>query len=51
MRKPTALCTIRELTDGTYSLDQLADMHEAMDEQEEYEARAEEVAEELRKKE
>jgi hypothetical protein len=38
MRDPP-LCTLRQLQDGTYSLNDLADMHEAMDEQEEYERR------------
>jgi uncharacterized protein DUF6889 len=35
MRNPP-LCTLHELSDGTYSLDDLADFHEAMDEEEEY---------------
>lgn len=48
MRKPSALCTLEQLTDGTYSLDQLADFHEAMDEQEEYEARWGDWADEQR---
>jgi hypothetical protein len=29
------LCTLRELDDGTYSIDDLADFHEAMDIEEE----------------
>lgn len=45
MRKPAPLCSMKELADGTYTLDQLADMHEFMDEQEEYEARWNDVAE------
>ncbi len=35
------LCSLRELQDGTYSLNDLADMHEAMDEIEEYRRRLE----------
>lgn len=35
MRDPP-LCTLRELEDGTYTISQLADMHEAMDEEAEY---------------
>jgi hypothetical protein len=35
MRNPP-LCTLHELSNGTYSLDDLADFHEAMDEEEEY---------------
>ncbi len=34
MRDPP-LCTLKELKDGTYSMDDLADFHEAMDEQDE----------------
>jgi len=30
------LCTLCELMDGTYSINHLADMHEAMDERAEY---------------
>ena len=30
------LCALRELKDGTYSLNDLAEMHEAMDEETEY---------------
>jgi hypothetical protein len=30
------LCTLRELQDGTYNINDLADMHEAMDEEAEY---------------
>jgi hypothetical protein len=40
MRDP-ALCEYRQLQDGTYSLNDLADFHEAMDEEAEYERRAE----------
>lgn len=39
MRDP-ALCTLAQLTDGTYSLNDLADLHEAMDEEAEYSRRA-----------
>ncbi len=38
MRDPP-LCTLRELKDGTYSINDLADFHEAMDEEAEYERR------------
>lgn len=38
MRDPP-LCTLKELSDGTYSLMDLADFHEAMDEEAEYERR------------
>ena len=38
MRDPP-LCTLRELQDGTYSINHLADMHEAMDEEYEYRRR------------
>ena len=41
MRDPP-LCTLVELKDGTYSIDQLADFHEAMDEEYEYQYRQEE---------
>ncbi len=37
------LCTLRELRDGTYCLNDLADMHEALDEMDEYQARFEEL--------
>jgi hypothetical protein len=40
MRDP-ALCTLRQLQDGTYSINDLADMHEAMDEEDEYRRRYE----------
>lgn len=36
------LCSYRELKDGTYTINDLADMHEALDETEEYARRAEE---------
>ncbi|MCL2829838.1 MAG: hypothetical protein FWD77_03750 [Betaproteobacteria bacterium] len=42
MRDPP-LCRLRELQDGTYSIDDLADFHEAMDEEGEYERRFEEL--------
>jgi len=35
------LCRLRDLQDGTYSIDDLADMHEALDEQAEYQRRYE----------
>lgn len=35
MRDPP-LCSYKQLQDGTYSLNDLADFHEAMDEEEEY---------------
>jgi len=38
MRDPP-LCTLRELKDGTYALNDLADFHEAMDEEAEYQRR------------
>jgi hypothetical protein len=38
MRNPP-LCSYRELCDGTYTISQLADMHEAMDEEAEYDRR------------
>lgn len=41
MRDPP-LCTLRELKDGTYTINDLADFHEAMDEEIEYQRRAEE---------
>ena len=40
MRDPP-LCTLRELKDGTYSINDLADLHEAMDEEAEYARRFE----------
>jgi hypothetical protein len=40
MRDPP-LCKLRELEDGTYTINQLADMHEAMDEEQEYQRRYE----------
>lgn len=39
------LCSIRELHDGTYSIDDLADMHEALDLKDELSRRAREQAE------
>lgn len=42
MRDPP-LCTLRELKDGTYSINDLADLHEAMDEEAEYERRFKEA--------
>lgn len=44
MRDPP-LCTLRELKDGTYTLNDLADFHEAMDEEAEYRRRIEETRE------
>lgn len=41
MRDPP-LCTYRELRDGTYGINDLADFHEAMDEEAEYTRRFEE---------
>ncbi len=38
MRDPP-LCTLRELKDGTYTINDLADLHEAMDEEDEYRRR------------
>lgn len=38
MRDPP-LCKKHQLTDGTYSINDLADFHEAMDEEEEYQRR------------
>lgn len=38
MRDPP-LCTLRELQNGTYSINDLADMHEAIDEEDEYRRR------------
>jgi hypothetical protein len=40
MREPP-LCSLRELKDGTYSINDLADFHEAMDEEAEYKRRYE----------
>lgn len=40
MREP-ALCSLQQLKDGTYSLNDLADFHEAMDEEAEYKRRYE----------
>ena len=42
MRDPP-LCRLKELCDGTYSINDLADFHEAMDEEAEYQRRAEEA--------
>ncbi len=42
MRDPP-LCTMAQLKDGTYSLNDLADFHEAMDEESEYQARFREL--------
>jgi hypothetical protein len=44
MRDPP-LCTLKELKDGTYTLNDLADFHEAMDEEVEYQHRLEESKE------
>lgn len=41
MRDPP-LCTLKQLQDGTYNINDLADMHEAMDEEAEYARRARE---------
>jgi hypothetical protein len=38
MRDPP-LASLRQLQDGTYSINDLADMHEAMDEETEYQRR------------
>lgn len=43
MRDPP-LCTFRELKDGTYTLNDLADFHEAMDEEAEYQRRFDEAS-------
>jgi len=48
LRKP-ALCTWAELGDGTYTLDDWADMLEAMSVEQEYHRRAEAEAERQRK--
>lgn len=42
-------CTLAELKDGTYTLDDLADFHEVLDEEEEYRRRLEAAAEKERK--
>ena len=44
MRDPP-LCRLKELQDGTYTINDLADFHEAMDEEAEYMRRAEEAKE------
>lgn len=44
MRDPR-LCTLRELRDGTYTINDLADFHEAMDEELEYQYRAQKANE------
>lgn len=49
MRDPP-LCTLRELQDGTYTLDDLADFWEAMDEEEEMARRWQEHEEAKMKK-
>ncbi|MES2587012.1 MAG: hypothetical protein V4536_08845 [Pseudomonadota bacterium] len=41
MRNPP-LCTLADLKDGTYTLNDLADFHESMDEEVEYQRRQEE---------
>lgn len=40
MRDPP-LCSLRQLQDGTYGINELADFHEAMDEETEYHRRFE----------
>lgn len=40
MRDPP-LCKLHELQDGTYTINDLADFHEAMDEEAEYKRRLE----------
>lgn len=40
MRDPP-LCTLAALRDGTYGINELADFHEAMDEEAEYRLRSE----------
>lgn len=40
MRDPP-LCTLKELQDGTYNINDLADFHEAMDAEAEYARRVE----------
>lgn len=42
MRDPP-LCSLRQLQDGTYSLNDVADFHEAMDEEAEYQRRFDEA--------
>lgn len=42
MRDPP-LCTLRQLQDGTYDINDLADFHEAMDEEAEYQRRFDEA--------
>ena len=42
MRNPP-LCTLSELRNGTYNINDLADFHEAMDEEEEYKMRFREL--------
>jgi hypothetical protein len=42
MRDPQ-LCTLASLKDGTYSINDLADFHEAMDEEVEYHRRFEQA--------
>ena len=42
MRDPQ-LCTLASLKDGTYSINDLADFHEAMDEETEYNRRLEQA--------
>lgn len=41
MRDPP-LCTLKDLKDGTYNINDLADFHEAMDEELEYQRRMDE---------
>lgn len=48
MRNPP-LCTLRELQDGTYGINDLADFHEVMAEESEYQRRYEEKLERERK--
>ena len=40
-----ALCQYHQLCDGTYSIDDLADMHEVLDEKDEYLRRYQEASE------
>lgn len=42
MRDPP-LCSLRQLQDGTYDINDLADFHEAMDEEAEYQRRFDEA--------
>lgn len=44
MRDPQ-LCTLASLKDGTYTINDLADFHEAMDEEAEYSRRIEQTRE------